>query len=185
MGDADQEAVIDATRRWVAGVVVGLNLCPFARRVSEAGRVRYAVTDAGDGEGLLGALGAELAALAAAPRAAVETTLLIHPRALPAFPDYNDFLPEADRMVRRLGLRGVIQVAGFHPDYRFAGTAPDAAENYTNRSPHPMLHLLREASVAEVAGDPAALAAIPRRNVEALRGLGGAAILARLRAAAG
>lgn len=185
MGDTDQDAVIDATRRWVAGVVIGLDLCPFARRVSEAGRVRYAVTDARDGEGLLGALGAELAALAAAPRVAVETTLLIHPRALPAFPDYNDFLPEADRLVRRLGLRGVIQVVGFHPDYRFADTAPDAAENYTNRSPHPMLHLLREASVAEVAGDPAALAAIPRRNVEALRSLGRAAILARLRAAAG
>jgi hypothetical protein len=184
VGDLDQEAVIEATRRWVAGVVVGLNLCPFARRVSEAGLIRYAVTDAAGAEALLGALSRELAALAAAPRSGVETTLLIHPRALPDFPAYNDFLPEADRLVRDLGLRGVIQVAGFHPGYRFAGTSPGAVENYTNRSPHPMLHLLREASVTEVAGDPAGLAAIPRRNVEILRRLGLSEVLARLRASA-
>jgi len=183
MDDRDERAAAAATRRWVAAVVVGLNLCPFARRVTDAGGVRYAVTAAADPEALLAALGRELRALAAAPRADVETTLLIHPRALRAFPDYNDFLPEADRLVRDLGLRGVIQVAGFHPEYRFAGTPPDAAENYTNRSPHPMLHLLREESVTEVAGDPAALAAIPRRNIETLRGLGRAAMQARLKAA--
>lgn len=183
MGELDERAAADATRRWVSGTVVGLNLCPFARRVSEAGRIRYAVTAAADGEALLSALCVELDALSAAPRAVVETTLLIHPRAFPAFPDYNDFLPEADRLVRDLGLRGVIQIAGFHPGYQFAGTSPDAAENYTNRSPHPMLHLLREETVTEVSDDPAALAAIPRRNVETLRVLGRAEIEARLRAA--
>ena len=180
MGDRDAQVVIDVTRRWLAGMVVGLNLCPFARRVSDAGLIRYAVTEAGDHEELLAALEAELVALASAPRSAVETTILIHPRALPAFPDYLDFLTEADRLVRRLGLRGTIQVAGFHPQYQFAGTTPDAAENYTNRSPEPMLHLLREESVTEVAGDPAALAAIPQRNISTLRTLGRAAILARL-----
>jgi len=178
----DEQAAINATRGWVAGVVIGLNLCPFAHRVSEAGRIRYAATGAEDEEGLLAALGTELAALAAAPRSAVETTLLIHPRALTTFSDFNDFLPEAERLVRRVGLRGVIQVVGFHPAYRFAGTPPEAAENYTNRSPHPMLHLLREESVSEVSGDPAALAAIPRRNIETLRGMGLAAILARIHA---
>lgn len=184
MGDADERAVIDATRTWVAAVVIGLNLCPFARRVSEAGLIRYAVTAAADEDALLDALTRELRALAAAPRDEVETTLLIHPRALPAFADFNDFLPEADRVVRRLGLRGVVQVVGFHPEYCFANTPADAAENLTNRSPHPMLHLLREESVTEVAGDPAALEAIPRRNVETLRRLGMAGVLARLRAAA-
>ena len=159
-------------------MVIGLDLCPFARRVSEAGRVRYAASDAADEEGLLTALGAELAALVAAPRAAVETTLLIHPRAFPVFLDFNDFLSEADRLVRRLGLRGVIQVVGFHPAFCFADTLPGAAENYTNRSPYPMLHLLREESVTEVSGDPAALAAISRRNIETLRGQGVAALLA-------
>jgi len=180
VGDVDGPAVIAATRRWVAGVVVGLNLCPFARRVTDAGLVRYAATDAGDEEELLGALGAELAALVAAPRAEVETTLLIHPRALPAFPEFNDFLAEADRLVRRLGLTGVVQLVGFHPEFRFAGADPDAPENYTNRSPHPMLHLLREESVTEVAGDAAALAEIPRRNTETLRALAREGILARL-----
>jgi uncharacterized protein len=184
MGDLDEQAAADATRRWVSAVVVGLNLCPFARRVSDAGRVRYAVTAAADGEALLQALGKELRALVATPRADVETTLLIHPQALTAFPDYNDFLPEAERLIRDLGLRGVIQVAGFHPDFQFADTSPDAVENYTNRSPHPMLHLLREDSVTEVADDPAALAAIPRRNIETLRSLGRAEVVARLRAAA-
>lgn len=178
----DERAVIEATRRWVTGVVVGLNLCPFARRVSEAGRVRYAVTDAAGEEGLLGALGAELSALAAAPRAEVETTLLVHPWVLTDFAEYNDFLPAADALIRRLGLRGVIQLAGFHPDYQFAGTDPDAVENYTNRSPYPMLHLLREASVTEVATDWDALAGIPARNVATLRGLGRDEVLRQLRA---
>ena len=175
--------MIDATRRWVEGVVIGLNLCPFARRVHDAGRVRYVVTAAADDNALLAALEEELRALVAADRATVETTVLIHPHALAAFAEYNDFLPEADRLVRRLGLRGVIQVASFHPEYRFAGTPADAVENYTNRSPHPMLHLLREESVTEVAGDPDALAAIPQRNIDVLRRLGRAEMVARLRAA--
>jgi uncharacterized protein len=120
VGDLDEQAVIDATRRWVSAVVVGLNLCPFARQVSEAGLIRYSVTDAAGAQALLDDLSRELAALASAPRSRVETTLLIHPRALPDFLSYNDFLSEADRLVRDLGLRGVIQVAGFHPGYRFA-----------------------------------------------------------------
>jgi uncharacterized protein len=183
VGDLDEQAVIDATRRWVSGVVVGLNLCPFARRVSEAGLIRYAVTAAADSETLLEDLSRELRALAAVSRAEVETTLLIHPRALLDFLDYNDFLAEADRLIRDLGLRGVIQIASFHPEYQFADTSPDAVENYTNRSPHPMLHLLREESITEVAGDAAALATIPQRNIETLRRLGRAEMLARLRAA--
>jgi hypothetical protein len=185
VGDLDGAAVIAATRRWVTGVVIELNLCPFARRVSDAGQVRYTATDAGDEETLLAALRAELDTLVSTPREAVETTLLIHPRAFTSFLDFNDFLAEADRLVRRLGLEGVVQVVGFHPQFQFANTPADAAENFTNRSPHPMLHLLREESVTEVSGDPAALEAIPPRNTETLRSLGRAELLARLRAAAG
>lgn len=165
---------LDQTRRWVDAFVVGLNLCPFARRPAEAGRVRYAATPAADPATLLGDLADELSRLVATPRAQVETTLLVHPHALPDFLDYNDFLADADRLVARLGLRGVVQVAGFHPGWRFAGTRPDAVENWTNRSPHPMLHLLREDSVTEVAGDH--LADIPRRNVALLRRLGRAEV---------
>jgi hypothetical protein len=176
----NDQAVIEVTRRWVVDMVIGLNLCPFARRVSDSGLIRYAVTDAGDSEDLLVALEKELVALAASPRSAVETTILIHPKALSDFSDYLVFLNYADSLVRRLGLLRTIQIAGFHPQYQFEGTTPESPENYTNRSPQPMLHLLREESVTEVSGDRAALAAIPQRNIKTLRSLGKAEILARL-----
>lgn len=176
----NDQAVIEVTRRWLVDMVIGLNLCPFARRVSDSGLIRYAVTDAGDSEDLLVALEKELVALAASPRSAVETTILIHPKALSDFSDYLVFLNYADSLVRRLGLLRTIQIAGFHPQYQFEGTTPESPENYTNRSPQPMLHLLREESVTEVSGDQAALAAIPQRNIKTLRSLGKAEILARL-----
>lgn len=180
MEEKEDQAVIEVTRRWVVEMVIGLNLCPFARRVSDSGLIRYAVTGAGDHEELLVALETELVALAASPRSATETTILIHPKALLDFSDYLVFLTYADRLVRRLGLLKTIQIAGFHPQYQFEGTKPESPENYTNRSPLPMLHLLREESVTEVAGDKAALAAIPERNIKTLRSLGKAEILARL-----
>jgi len=178
--EKNDQAVIEVTRRWVVDMVIGLNLCPFARRVSDSGLIRYAVTDAGDSEDLLVALEKELVALAASPRSAVETTILIHPKALSDFSDYLVFLNYADSLVRRLGLLRTIQIAGFHPQYQFEGTTPESPENYTNRSPQPMLHLLREESVTEVSGDQAILAAIPQRNIKTLRSLGKAEILARL-----
>ncbi len=181
----DEAAIIEATRRWVAGVVVGLNLCPFARRVVDAGRVRYAVTAAADAEDLRQALTAELRLLAATPAEQVETTLLVHPGVLRDFADYNDFLADADGLLSDLRLRGVIQLAGFHPDYQFGGTAATAVENYTNRSPYPMIHLLREASITAVATHPEALDDIPERNIATLRRLGREKVLALLRAAAG
>jgi hypothetical protein len=98
------------------------------------------------------------------------------------FLDYNDFLGDAERCVEDLGLRGVLQIASFHPDYRFASTDADAAENYSNRSPYPMLHLLREESITAVAGDPHELLEIPRRNIETLRALGVGKILDKLKA---
>jgi len=178
----DEQAVIEGTRRWISSFVIGLNLCPFARRVFDAGAIRYVVSDAEDEETLLGDLAGELAALASSPISTVETTLLIHPRALRDFLDYNDFLGVGDRLVGALGLRGVIQIASFHPDYRFAGTAPGSVANYTNRSPYPMLHLLREESVSAVAGGAGEALEIPRRNVRTLKDLGREKILERLKA---
>lgn len=177
-----KQAVIDRIRRWISSVVVGLNLCPFAARVLLADGIRYAVTDAENEEALREDLAGELKALAAAPIATVETTLLIHPRVLGDFLAYNDFLGVADELLGRLGLRGVIQIASFHPHYQFAGAEPEAVENYTNRSPYPMLHLLREESVTAVSGDPDELAAIPRRNGATLRALGKAKVREMLRA---
>ena len=106
------------------------------------------------------------------PRSEVETAFVIHPQVLTRFPDYNDFLAEVDRLLHRLDLEGVLQVASFHPQYQFAGTEPDAVENYTNRSPFPMLHLLREISITEVAAEPDVLLGIPERNIETMRKLG-------------
>src|SRR5262245_22176544 len=169
MNDAD---VIDATRRWIATIVIGLNLCPFARRVFESDRIRFAVSAAMDEAVLLKNLADELTLLAATPIAEIETTLLIHPQVLGEFLDYNDFLELAERQVQNLDLEGIVQIASFHPYYQFAGTTPDALENYTNRSPFPMLHLLREESVTAVADRPEELLEIPRRNMETLQQLG-------------
>jgi hypothetical protein len=180
----DDATVIDRTRRWIASIVIGLNLCPFAQRVFDADRIRYVVTDAADNAGLLSDLACELEALAASPMASVETTLLIHPCVLADFLDYNDFLGAAEQLLGDLDLEGTIQIASFHPDYRFADTTADAVENYTNRSPYPMLHLLREESVSAVAGDPRGLLEIPRRNVDTLRKLGREKILEMLKAIA-
>jgi hypothetical protein len=167
---------VERTRRWIESVVIGLNLCPFARRPFDAGLIRYVVSTAADEGTLLDDLAAELTALAAAPRTEIETTILLHPHALPDFLDYNDFLATADDLLRRLRLEGVIQIASFHPQYLFAGTRPDDVENFTNRSPYPMLHLLREESITEVGGDPAVLDGIPKRNEQLLRKLGRAKV---------
>jgi uncharacterized protein len=177
-----EETVIEETRRWVETVVIGLNLCPFARRPFAAELIRFLVTPAATENELLEVLAAELTTLAATPRTTVETTLLIHPRVLADFLDYNDFLATADDLLRDLRLTGAIQIASFHPRYQFAGTELDAVENYTNRAPYPMLHLLREESVSEVNEDPKALAGIPDRNIETLRALGRARMLEMLNA---
>src|ERR1700722_10325278 len=103
-------------------MVIELNLCPFARAVFEADKIRYIVTDAGDEATLITELAGELKTLAASPVSSIETTLLIHPRALTDYLDYNDFLDAGDRTIGSLGLHGIIQIAGFHPDYQFAGS---------------------------------------------------------------
>lgn len=168
----DRDGVIEDTRRWIANVVVGLNLCPFARKPFEGGLIRYAVTEVTDADSLRAELERELLALVAAPDAEVETAFFIHPAALPDFLDFNDFVVECDELLSDLGLVGVIQIAGFHPLYRFANTRPDDVTNYTNRSPYPMLHLLREDSVSRVNEDQSKVAEIPKRNMATLRRLG-------------
>ena len=167
-----KEEVIAATRRWLERAVIGLNLCPFAKRVEARGLVRYVVSDARDEEHLLADLERELQALLAVPPEEVETTLLIHPYALAVFDDFNNFLGLVDVLLRTQRLRGVLQVASFHPDYVFVDTDQEDITNYTNRSPFPILHLLREASLDRaVAAFPDA-AAIYERNIETLRKLG-------------
>jgi hypothetical protein len=180
----DRQAVIDATRRWIETMVIGLNLCPFAQRVFQADKIRYVVSAAMSEKALLMDLTRELQSLAAIPISAVETTLLIHPQFLNDFIDFNDFLDPAEQRLAALGLEGVIQLASFHPHYQFAGTEPDAVENFTNRSPYPTLHLLREESISNIAADDDELLAIPERNIETLSQLGREKLLERLKFAA-
>lgn len=163
---------IAATQHWLEQAVIGLNLCPFARAVHVKRQIRWVESPVREAQGLLEDLVRELQFLAAAEPETVDTTLLIHPHALNDFLDYNDFLDVADATIEEQGLSGVLQVASFHPDYRFEGTTPDDVGNLSNRSPYPMLHLLREDSIARaVAAFPGA-EAIYERNIETLRRLG-------------
>lgn len=164
--------VIAATRRWVERVVIGLNLCPFAKLPYTRDAIRYEVSTASTTTDLLADLRRELSNLVARDPLDVETTLLIHPQVLGDFLDYNDFLDEADAVLVDLELDGTIQIASFHPDYQFADTTVDAIENVSNRSPYPMLHLLREASIARAVDSNIDVGTIPARNIETLRQLG-------------
>jgi len=141
------EQVLQDTQAWVEKAVIGLNLCPFAKAVQVQGKVRYVVSAATTVEDLLYELAAELNHLHDTPPEQTDTTLLIHPRVLTDFLDYNDFLEAADALVADIGLEGELQVASFHPQYQFEGTEPDDITNFTNRSPYPTLHLLREDSI--------------------------------------
>lgn len=171
----DADAIILAVRRWVETVVVGLNLCPFAGRELREERVRFVVTPATNEAQLLASLKTELERLDTHP--AVETTLLIHPRVLQNFADYNQFLETSDELLGAMDLGGIYQIASFHPHYQFADAALDNVENYTNRSPYPMRHLLREQSLERsIAGYPDTKQ-IPLRNIAMMRRLG----IARLR----
>lgn len=168
----ERDAIIAETTQWLERAVIGLNLCPFAKAVHAKGQVRYSVCDAITSEALLEVLVFELQTLADADSSAIDTTLLIHPNILADFLDYNDFLDVADAAIAELGLQGEIQIASFHPQYQFANTEPDDISNYTNRSPYPTLHLLRESSVARaVAAFPEA-SDIFEKNVETMTRIG-------------
>lgn len=166
------EDPIIATRRWLERAVIGLNLCPFAKAVYVKEQVRFVLSDATTPEALLEQLAEELLHLRDTDPEQIDTTLIVHPDVLTDFLDYNDFLDNADAAVEALDLQGEIQVASFHPDYQFAGTAPGDIGNYSNRSPYPTLHLLRESSIdraVEVYPDPDV---IIERNLQTLDKLG-------------
>lgn len=168
------ETIIARTRCWIERVVVELNVCPFARKPYEGGQVRYVVSAANQPEDLLAEVQRELELLRATAAGEIETTVLIHPDVLNDFLDYNDFLGAVDGMIEEAGYQGEFQVASLHPHYQFAGTEPDAAENYTNRSPYPILHLLREAELARAIAGYVRPDKIPERNIRTLEKLGAA-----------
>ena len=174
-----EDPSITETRAWVERVVIGLRLCPFAPAPALKGTIRYAMSDAETPEALLEDLATELHRLVEAPPEQIETTVLVHPRVLQDFSDFNDFLEVADELLRMTDLEGEIQIASFHPQYQFADTGPDDIGNETNRSPYPTLHLLREASVAravESFGDTRSISAANLATLEKLGAEGLAAV---------
>lgn len=166
------DEIVAATRHWIDRAVVGLNLCPFAGRVFAEERIRYCVSRARSEDELLADLDVALRRLHAADPAQCETTLLIHPDVLEDFLDYNDFLDVADAALDVLDLTQEIQIASFHPRYQFADTEADAVENCTNRSPYPILHLLRQSSIERVAATFSDAETIYEANMSTLRRLG-------------
>ncbi|RWA55523.1 peptidase [Cupriavidus sp. UYMSc13B] len=166
------DAVIAATRHWLERAVIGLNLCPFAKSVYVKEQVRYVVSTVTEAPDVIDDLERELRLLADADPDQIDTTLLILPDAVADFLDFNDLLYFAERLLASLGLEGTLQIASFHPQYQFAGTEPDDIENYTNRAPYPILHLLREDSIARAAAAFPDAADIYERNQATMRRLG-------------
>jgi len=170
--EQEKNEITARTRLWLERAVIGLNLCPFAKAVHVKKQIRYAVSGASNADELLEDLIKELQHLHSVPAEQIETTFLIHPAVLNDFMDYNDFLGLADLTLEQLDLDGEIQIASFHPDYQFSDVEPDDITNFTNRSPYPILHLLREASVTRAVESFPEADAIYLRNIGTMRALG-------------
>lgn len=166
----DQQ-IIDDINQWLDEVVIGLNLCPFAAKPRRERRVRIAISHATDEETLLNDLQAELERLSDTPVDELETTLLAIPDMLENFEDYNDFLDAVDLWVEQFGWEGELQVASFHPQYQFADTEADEPGNLTNRSPWPLLHIIREESLEQAIEHYPDVEGIPERNIKRMEAL--------------
>ena len=178
MAKNEQQAVELCTRRWIKEFVIERNLCPFARRAWERDTIRYRLYAGHSSEDLLAVIDDECSLLDV--NAHTETTMIIVPNMLQDFLDFNDFVGLCEELINSTSRDGVYQVASFHPRYQFAGTEPDDAENYTNRSPYPILHLLREASVEIAIANHPDIGAIPDNNVARLNALGAPQLAAQL-----
>lgn len=161
-------------RRWLERAVIGLNLCPFAKSVYVKGQVRFRVVEETDPAGALAVLGDELDHLVQQPASELDTTLLVFPDLCPDFIDFMDLVSRGERVLRKRGLEGVLQLASFHPAFVFGDAPHDHISNFTNRAPHPTLHLLREDSIARAVEAFPDAEAIYGRNMETLERLGAA-----------
>lgn len=156
---------------WIERVVVGLNLCPFSAKPFRNKLIRVQVFEGSDHESLLNFLHNELLLIADAELTVVETAVLAIPNMLLQFHEYNDFLDVADALLDKFSWSGEFQIASFHPEYQFAGTAANAAENLTNRSPYPLLHIIREAELEKAIESFPGVELIPGRNIQRMEGL--------------
>jgi uncharacterized protein len=166
------ETVLADTRRWLEQAVIGLNLCPFAKGVYVKNQIHFTVSAATDAQELLADLKKELSDLNALDPADRDTTLLIAPTCLAEFLDFNAFVDSADRLLGKMKLHGTLQLASFHPAFEFADAAPGDITHFTNRSPYPMLHVLREASVAQAVAVFPQAGTIYGKNKQTLTDLG-------------
>lgn len=176
---ANDDHVEAHIRAWLEGFVVGLNLCPFARPLLGSDNLRIAICWETEQAALLRAFLRELDLLQGSTEGEIATTLLAFPRALASFDDYLAVLDEAQYLLREAGLEGLVQLASFHPRYRFEGEADNAASHYSNRAPYPLLHMLREDMLTRVLAGHADPDRIPARNVETLDAIGVAELARR------
>ncbi len=164
--------IIRKTRKWIEHFVIRLNLCPFAKKVYDEERIRYVVLKSKNIADLTKTLLDELFFLSKTDPERIETSFIIFPHLLEDFEAYNKYLIVTDEILLEMNLTGTIQIASFHPKYQFAGTAEDTPENYTNRSPYPMLHILREESIENALKNYPDPENIPKRNIEKMNELG-------------
>jgi len=165
------EQAIDATKIWLEHFVIKHNFCPFAVKPFRDKRIRFVSYPVSSEQELADKLIDEIQLLKDADPKEIETTLVIAPLILADFMDYNQFLDVVDSIIDELKVESIIQVASFHPDYQFADLGKDDVRNYTNRSPYPMFHLIREDSI-EKAREMMDTESIPDRNMDLLMDLG-------------
>ncbi len=161
--------IVQQVKDWLELAVIGLELCPFAKTAWRHDRIYYAVSSASSDESVLMDLYQECSRLT--EQSDIETTLLILPYHLEQFADFNQFMGLAEALLDRYNWAGIFQIAHFHPDYQFAGTTCDSRENWTNRSPFPILHLLRESSLSMAINRHPSIADVPAANVRRLTNL--------------
>ncbi len=163
-------SVAHETRRWVDQVVIGHNLCPFARAIVD--RLRVEVFPSDDLEGLIHCLAGEIKRIMETSADTLPTTLVVMPTGFTDFESYLDVVAMAENIIDDLGYTEDVQIASFHPDYVFDSAETDDPANWTNRSPYPMLHFLRAAEVAFAVETHPDVEAIPERNVSLFRAMG-------------
>ena len=177
-----KEAYIITCRNWVEQIVIKHNFCPFAHKPAKHNLIRYQVSLANDENDLIADIIDELSLLQHTDPNETETSILIAPACFADFDQYNQFLDVIDALIKQFNLEGIIQVASFHPDYQFADLEREDVRNYTNRSPYPMFHFIREDSIESARSSMQDTELIPERNMAFLETLGVNAIQIQLNA---
>lgn len=168
----DNSQVIKTVQNWVEEFIIGYNICPFAKKVFVTLRIKYILNTSTNDEQILQAFLKELQWLSTTDSKEIDTTLFILTNAFLDFEHYLNFIHIIEVMIEQLDYEGVFQVATFHPNYQFEGTQPTDAENFTNRAPFPIIHILREESVEKAIENYPNPEAIPERNIDLMNKMG-------------